>query len=109
MPNKFLRISIYKLLSRNWIEVETLEKEEKKKEKEIEEVEFVEEIEYEKFFDAFAMNKKRGIFALLFGQAIYEPAKLLARIWIDAPAMKMLAEFLQEQVKKYEEEYGKIE
>ena len=76
--------------------------------KEEEKEEIVMDIEYDKYCDAFAINKKKGVFALLFGQSIEDPPKMVARIWIDAEAMKMLSDFLQEQIKLYEKEHGKI-
>lgn len=70
---------------------------------------WVEEIEYENFCDSFAINSRKGIFCLLCGQAIVSPPKMLMRIWIDASSLKVLSNFLQEQIKEYEKKYGKIE
>lgn len=69
---------------------------------------WTEEIEYEKFCDYFVVNYRKGMFAIDFGQAIFEPAKTFARIWIDPKNIKVLSEALQENIKEYEKKYGKI-
>ena len=81
----------------------------KKREKLEQKPEWVEEIEYEKYCDDFVVIYKKSMFALDFGQGIFEPSKMFARIWLDPREIKRLNEFLQEQIKEYEKKHGKIE
>lgn len=76
--------------------------------KEETEVEPVEDIKYENFCDFFGIHYKKAMFSLDFGQAIEKPPKIFLRIWMDAPTLKGLSDFLVEQIKEYEEEHGKI-
>jgi len=78
-------------------------------EKITEEPKWTEDIRYENYCDAFVISYKKGTFVLMCGQGIYVPPKMLIRTWIDASAMKTLSNLIQEQIKKYEEKYGKIE
>lgn len=75
------------------------EKEEKEEEK------LVYELQFEAFCDTFGIFYKKGMFILDLGQAVYEPTRMIARIWIDASALKELSEFLQEQIEAYEKKY----
>lgn len=79
----------------------------KKEEKEKKKVESILDLQFESFCDAFAWNYKKGVFLLDFGQAAYEPIKMIARIWIDIDSLKELVEFLQEGLKQYEKKFGK--
>jgi len=81
----------------------------KKREKIEEKPRWVEEIEYEKYFDDFVINYSKGMFAIDFGQGIFEPSKMFARMWMDPREIKRLGMFIQEQIKEYEKKYGKIE
>jgi len=74
-----------------------------------EETKIVKDIKYENFCDAFSISYKKGMFALEFGQAIEEPLKMIVRIWMDESAIRQLLNFLQEQIKEYEKEYGGTE
>jgi hypothetical protein len=68
-----------------------------------------EDIKFEVFCDSFVVSHRKGVFLLMMGQSAYVPPRMLLRMWIDAQAMKILVNLLQEQVKKYEEQNGKIE
>lgn len=81
----------------------------KKKEEKGEEEKWIEKIEYERFIDYWVMNYRKGMFALDLGQAISEPITVFLRIWIDPTELKGLVAFLQEQIKSYEKDFGKIE
>lgn len=85
-------------------------KETKEKEEKItEEPKWTEDIRYENYCDAFVISFRKGAFLLMFGQGVYVPPKMLVRTWTDASAMKTLSNLIQEQIKRYEEKYGKIE
>lgn len=79
-----------------------------KAKKEAEEEEYVEAFEYEKYCDIVFLNRKRGMFVLCFGQTIFTPPKLVGKIWMDARALKNFYEGLQDYLKGYEKEFGKI-
>ena len=71
--------------------------------------EYAFDIRYELYADVFFIHFKKNMFALSFGQAVdAPPSKMLARIWTDFSSMKILSDFLQEQIKEYEKKYGKI-
>ena len=74
-----------------------------------EEEKLVYELQFEAFCDTFGIFYKKGMFILDLGQAVYEPTKIIARIWIDASSLKELYEFIKEQIKEYEKKFGKIE
>lgn len=78
-------------------------KEEKKEQEKVSE-----EIEYEKFCDCWAYNFKDGIFILELGQSCFEIPKMFVKIFVDPKAMKGLASGLQDVIKDYEKEHGKI-
>lgn len=69
---------------------------------------YVEAIEYEKYCDVVFLNRKKGMFALCFAQGINTPPKIVARIWMDAVALKTFSEGIQEFIQDYEKEFGKI-
>lgn len=70
---------------------------------------WIESFEYEKFSDDFVVSFRNGMFAIDFGQAIFEPPKMFVRIWVNPSDMKALNKFLQERIKEYEKKFGKIQ
>lgn len=81
-------------------------KKEKKKKKE-EEEELIFDLQFENFCDVIGINYKKGMFLLNFGQAVYEPRIIIARIWIDSESLKELYEFIGETIEEYEKNMEK--
>ena len=79
------------------------------KEEKEEKEEAVLELEYEKFCDMYAIGYSQGAFAITFGQGIWKPSKLFARIWMDKVTIKRFLGHLKERIEDHEKNYGKIE
>jgi hypothetical protein len=65
-------------------------------------------LEYDRFFDAFYVNFKKGMFVICFGNEIDRPVELKARIWIDSDSFKAFAKGVNLVLQKYEKQFGEI-
>ena len=69
----------------------------------------VDKIEYELYSDYWLCAFKKGMFVITFGQAMYDPPQMRARIWVDAGTMKKVIEDLRKVLDDYEKKCGKVE